>query len=154
MFPSMVYTAARKRSCNSLTFWGSGGLQALSLTYPHRKKSQGVRFGDLGGQSRRCSNLFERPCIKQSHYRPGQAQRVLRKLRFPDFVTTAQDDSRLSALRTGRLYSQEIFLVFISVRGWVDPRTIMLLEGFYVNEKSTDTSGDRASDLLICSTAP
>ena len=28
--------------------------------------------------------------IKQSHYRPGKAQRVLRKLRFPDFVTTAQ----------------------------------------------------------------
>jgi len=24
-----------------------------------------------------------------------------RKLRFPDFVTTAQEDSRLSALRTG-----------------------------------------------------
>jgi hypothetical protein len=27
-----------------------------------------------------------------------------RKLRFPDFVTTAQDGDRLSALRTGRLY--------------------------------------------------
>jgi len=27
-----------------------------------------------------------------------------RKLRFPDFVTTAQDGGRLSALRTGRLY--------------------------------------------------
>ena len=24
--------------------------------------------------------------LKQSRYRPGQAQRVLRKLRFPDFV--------------------------------------------------------------------
>ena len=51
----------------------------------------------------------------QSHYRPGQAQRVLGKLRFPDFVTTAQDGDRLSALRTGRLYPQEVLL--ISCRG-------------------------------------
>jgi len=54
---------------------------------------------------------------KQSHYRPGQAQMVLRKLRFPDFVTTAQNGGRLSALLTGRLYPQEILLVLISVRG-------------------------------------
>ena len=92
--------------------------------------------------------------VKQSRYRPGQAQGVLRKLRFPDFVTTAQDGGRLSALRTGRLYLQEILLVLFSVTGWVDPRAIVRSEGFYVNEKSTDTSLDRTSDLLICSTAP
>jgi len=63
-----------------------------------------------------------------------------RKLRFPDFMTTAQDGGKVVSLKHRPPLPQEILLALISVRGGVDPRAVVRSEGFYVNEKSTDTS--------------
>ena len=74
-----------------------------------------------------------------------------RKLRFPDYMTTAEDGGKVVSLThrpplPPRKYSWYSFLL----RDWVDPRAIVRSEGFYVNEKiqcHNLGSNQRPSDL-------
>ena len=51
--------------------------------------------------------VYKNVKLNQSHYRPGSGSESCTKLRFPDFMTKAQDGGRLSALRTGRFYPRK-----------------------------------------------
>jgi len=50
-------------------------------------------------------------------------------------MRAAQDGGKVVSLTHRPPYPQEMLLVLISVRGWIDPWTIVRSEGFYVSEK-------------------
>jgi hypothetical protein len=60
---------------------------------------------------------------------------------------------RLSALRAGSALPLRIFLVLISVRGLVDPRPLVRLEGLVQMKKSNDIM-NRTRDLSVSNTVP
>jgi hypothetical protein len=60
---------------------------------------------------------------------------------------------RLPALCTGALYPQKYLPVFLSVKGGINPRAMMLLEG-YGELKNSMTIGTRTPDLSDCRITP
>ena len=69
-----------------------------------------------------------------------RCQECSKKLKFPDFMTTAQDDGSLSAFPTGRLYTKEILLYSFSYSLSRTQVHSAIGRIFNVNEKSNDTS--------------
>ena len=94
--------------------------------------------------------------VKQSHYKPGQVPRVpggSGSQISRQSVHESGNVVRLSALCTGRLYTQEIFLVPISVR-LSQPQGHSAAEKIMSMKNSRDTIGNRTRDLPACSAVP
>ena len=67
--------------------------------------------------------------VKQCHYTPGQALRVPEEWGSQISRQSAHEGSKVVSSTHHPPLSQEIFLVLVSVRGWVNPRAIVRLEG-------------------------
>jgi hypothetical protein len=86
--------------------------------------------------------------VKHSLYRPWGFQEV-EATRFQD--SRHMQVVRLSALRTGRPYPQEIFPVLIFVRRRVDPKSYSAAGRIISTKNSNDTIGNRTRDVPACS---
>jgi len=103
----------------SANSWVIGGL----LRSVFQKKLLRVQTEDYHNRQLWCKTTSRCKKEQPSHYKSGQALRVLGGWRSQILRHSTHDDVRLSAVCTGHLFPpQEISLVLIFVRSWVEPR--------------------------------
>jgi hypothetical protein len=143
-----------KDECPLSTIFHSLPTSTLML----QAESSAARFVSFHGTKRHgipengVCRILEGSKVKESRNRPGVAQSVPGGLGSQISWHSAHEVMRLSASRFGRLYPQEMFLVPIFTRDWVEPRT-WYSQKEYVTEKSSDTTGNRTRDRPSSSAA-
>jgi len=86
----------------------------LIVIFYINKLSDNIYFG-INSRNTVLTTLQEK--VNKFHYRPGVVQRIPGSLRSQISCQRHRMVVRLSALRTDRLYPEEILLILISVKG-------------------------------------
>jgi hypothetical protein len=72
-----------------------------------------------------CVSLVYHKRVKAVPLQAWSGPEGSKKLRFPDFMTPAQNGGKVVSLTHRPSLPKEINLVLISVRGWVEPRAVV-----------------------------
>jgi hypothetical protein len=103
--PDITHTEFQETSSTELPLFATKSVYRRHYVYQYRNVT--VLYGVT-------SDLIGLRKVQLSLYRPGQAQGVSRRFRFPQFLENRHTVAKFSALCAGRLHPQEIPLVLIS----------------------------------------